>query len=169
MRRAAHEALQKKSVKNYHPIQIKEATILVSSLLTPSADLKQDRHFKRVAASTVMSILYDYPTVLSDHDHAVEKIEKHNERLSHSLSMGSYFVDMFPWMKHIPERLRLLFFLSLSYCEQKLTDKTNRFAKWKREGLRAYAEDSEMFRSLLNRVKVDLVCAHIMCGIRNPS
>ena len=73
MRRAAHEALVKKAVQSYHPILIKEATILVSSLLTPSANLKQDAHFKRVAASTIMSIVYDYPTIVSEHDHSVEK------------------------------------------------------------------------------------------------
>jgi hypothetical protein len=42
MRRAAHEALTKKFIQNYHPIQIKEATIMVSSLLKPTASVKQD-------------------------------------------------------------------------------------------------------------------------------
>jgi hypothetical protein len=109
MRRAAHEALTKKSIQNYHPIQMKEATILVSSLLTPSANLKQDGHYKRLAASTIMSIVYDYPTILSEHDHAVEGIEKFNDRIGHAVTMGSYFVDIFPWMKHIPERSWLSF------------------------------------------------------------
>ena len=104
MRRAAHEALTKKSIQNYHLIQMKEATILVSSLLTPSANLKQDRHYKRLAASTIMSIIYNYPTILSEHDDSVEGIEKFINRLSDTATMGSYFVDIFPWMKHIPER-----------------------------------------------------------------
>jgi cytochrome P450 len=104
MRRTAHEALTKRAVQAYRPIQMKEATILVSSLLTPSANLKQDRHFKRLAASTIMSIVYDYPTIVSEHDHAIEKIEKYNDRLSHAMTPGSYFVDIFPWMKHIPGR-----------------------------------------------------------------
>jgi uncharacterized protein (UPF0147 family) len=104
VRRAAHEALTKKAVQNYHSIQMKEATVLISTLLKPSTDRNQDRHFRRIAASTVMSILYDYPTIMSEHDHAVEKIEIFIDRLSHSLTVGSYFVDIFPWMKHIPER-----------------------------------------------------------------
>jgi hypothetical protein len=107
MRRAALEALTKRAVKNYNHIQTKEATILVSSLLLPSSDLKQDKHFKRMAASTIMSIVYDYPTIMSEHDHAVEKIERYNDRTSHAAGMGSYFVDIFPWMKHIPERFLL--------------------------------------------------------------
>jgi hypothetical protein len=106
MRRAAHEALTKRATQNYHLIQMKEATILVSSLLTPSANLKQEleRHFKRLAASTMMSTIYDYPTVLSEHDLAVEIFEKYNDRMRHAVTMGSYFIDIFPLMKYIPER-----------------------------------------------------------------
>ena len=104
MRRAAHEALIKKVVKNYNHIQTKEATVLVSSLLMPSSNLNQDRHFKRLATSTIMSIVYDYPTIMSEHDHAVDKIERYLDRVSYAAGMGSYFVDIFPWMKHIPER-----------------------------------------------------------------
>ena len=104
MRRAAHEALTKRAVQDYQPIQTKEATILVSSLLRPSSDLNQDRHFKRLAASTIMSILYDYPTIMSEHDHVLEGIERCLHRIFHASTTGSYFVDIFPWMKHIPER-----------------------------------------------------------------
>ena len=104
MRRAAHESLTKRVVQNYQPIQTKEATILVSSLLAPSANLKQYQHFKRLAASTIMSIVYDYPTIMSEHDQAVEKIEKYLDRISSALTVGSYFVDIFPWMNYIPAR-----------------------------------------------------------------
>jgi cytochrome P450 len=110
VRRAAHEALTKRVVQNYHPILTKEATLLVSSLLKPSADLKQDKHFIRLAASTIMSIVYDYPTIMSEHDHAVENIERYNDRISVAVTPGSYLVDMFPLMKHIPERSWLSLF-----------------------------------------------------------
>jgi hypothetical protein len=108
-RRAAHEALTKVAVQSYHSIQMKEATILVSSLLTPSTDLKQDRHFKRLAASTIMSVVYDYPTIASEHDHTIQKIETCIDRVCHAMAMGSYLVDIFPWTKHIPERSWLSF------------------------------------------------------------
>ena len=104
MRRAAHEALTKRAIQSYHPIQMKEATILVSSLLRHSANQKQDGQFKRLAASTIMSIVYDYPTILSDHDYAVEGIEKFNTRIEKAMAVGAYFVDIFPWMKYIPAR-----------------------------------------------------------------
>src|SRR5882757_7089470 len=89
LRRAAHETLTKRALRDYHTIQMKEATILVSSLLTRSDNLKQDGHFKRLAASTIMSIVYDYPTIMSEHDHAVERIEKYNDRTIHAAGMGS--------------------------------------------------------------------------------
>ena len=109
MRRAAHESLTKRVVQNYQHTQTKEATILVLSLLAPSADLKQDRHFKRLATSMIMSVVYDYPTIMSEHDNAVEKIEKYNDHISSALTVGSYFVDIFPWMNHIPARSWLPF------------------------------------------------------------
>ena len=56
-----------------------------------------------------MSIVYDYPTVLSEHDYAVEGIEKCVRRLAQAMTMGSYFVDIFPWMKYIPARSWLCF------------------------------------------------------------
>lgn len=113
MRRAAHEALTRRTVQNYHPIQTKEASILISSLLAPSASLRQDAHFKRLAASTIMSIVYDYPTVTSEHDDVIEKIETYNDRNSHAVIMGSYLVDVFPWINHIPARFWLSFVVSL--------------------------------------------------------
>lgn len=105
-RRASHEALAKRAIQNYHPIQTKEATVLVSSLLRQSESFKHNLagHFKRRATSTIMSIVYDYPTILSDHDYAVEGIEKFNGHLAQALTMGSYFVDIFPWLKYIPAR-----------------------------------------------------------------
>ena len=109
VRRASHEALTKRVIQNYHPIQMKGATILASSLLRNSANHNPDVHFKRVAASTIMSIVYDYPTLLSDHDYVVEGIEKITNHLTESLIMGSYFVDIFPWMKYIPARSWLCF------------------------------------------------------------
>jgi len=56
MRRAAHEALAKRAVQNYYPIQMKEATILASSLLSSSTGAKLEQQFHRVAASTICQL-----------------------------------------------------------------------------------------------------------------
>jgi hypothetical protein len=104
MRRAAHEALTKKAVQNYHPVQMKESTILVSSLLSSPASCNRDKHFQRLAASMIMSIVYDYPTLMSEHDQTIDKIEEYVGRVSHAATPGSFFVNIFPWMMYIPAR-----------------------------------------------------------------
>jgi cytochrome P450 len=113
IRRAAHEALTKRAVQRYHPIHLKEATILVSSLLSPSVSLDPDKKFQRLTASTILSIVYDHPTIVSEHDQTVEQIDAYNLRLSKAAIPGSYFVDIFPWMIHIPERSCSFFIISL--------------------------------------------------------
>jgi len=153
-RRAAHEALAKTVLQRYYPIQTKEATILVSSLLGSSVSLNPDKQFQRLSASTILSIVYDHPTIVSEHDHTVKQIEEFNDRISGAALPGSYFVDIFPWMIHIPERS---WFISMIPLYVVLTYVHTRFAKWKREGLRQYTKDYAMFKALLDRVRVDLV------------
>ena len=51
-----------------------------------------------------MSILYDYPSILSEHDAIVEEIYTFNNRVSHAAAPGNFLVELFPWMMHIPER-----------------------------------------------------------------
>ncbi|KAH9972013.1 cytochrome P450 [Lactifluus volemus] len=146
MRRAAHEALTKRAVRNYHPIQMKEATILALSVLSSSASCNRDKEFQRLAASTIMSIVYDYPTLL-------QRIEQHFNRINHAATPESFLVNILPWMMYIPER-SWDFFIYLAACAD--LEVLERFARWKREGLRQYTEDYEMFQGLLNRVRVDL-------------
>ena len=113
MRRAAHEALTKRAVQNYYPIQTKEATILASSLLSPSDGVSIEKGFHRLAASTILSIVYDYPTLQSIKDPILEKIEDYVLRISHAVTPGSYYVDIFPWMMYIPERSRTYSIVSM--------------------------------------------------------
>ena len=104
MRRAAHEALTKRAVQNYHHIQTKEATILASSLLSPCDGLGLEKQFHRLAASIILSIVYDYPTLESIDDPMLEKVEAYNLRVGHAMTPGSFYVVIFPWMMYIPER-----------------------------------------------------------------
>ncbi|KAH9994277.1 cytochrome P450 [Russula vinacea] len=132
MRRAAHEALTKVVVQRYHPIQTKEATILVSALLANPESREQ--HFQRATASAIISITYDYPTLASGQDNVVQDMNRSLHRTSHAAT-GTSFVEFFSWMIRVPQR----------------------FAKWKREALEQASEFSEMLLRLFNRVKMDLV------------
>jgi hypothetical protein len=104
MRRAAHEALTKVAVQRYHPIETKEATILVSALL--SSPESREQHFQRTAASAIMSITYDYPTITSGLEKVVQDM---GIRIHQGVraAAGTSLVEFFPWMIHIPERSTL--------------------------------------------------------------
>jgi hypothetical protein len=117
MRRAAHEALTKRAVRNYHPIQTKEATILALSVLSSSASCNRDKEFQRLAASTIMSIVYDYPTLTtSEHNQTIERIEQHFNRINHAATPESFLVNIFPWMMYIPERSWGFLYLPRCVC-----------------------------------------------------
>jgi hypothetical protein len=51
-----------------------------------------------------MSILYDYPSVLSEHDAIIEEIYTFTSRVSDTMVPGNFLVELFPWMMYIPER-----------------------------------------------------------------
>lgn len=137
LRKAAHEGLNKTVVKGYHHTQLKEAVFLASSMLREPNNW--DKHFRRTAASSVMSVVYDTPIVESEQDPAVKSINNFMARLTRALLPGSHFVEFFPWMVHIP----------------------NRFAKWKREAEEWYASDSIMFEGLFDGVRADLVSHYL--------
>jgi cytochrome P450 len=104
MRRAAHEALTKVAVQHYHPIQTKEATILVSALLADPENREQ--HIQRTAASAIMSITYDYPTLASGLDKVVQDMDRSLHWAARAAA-GISLVEFFPWMIHIPQRSTL--------------------------------------------------------------
>ncbi|KAI0256928.1 cytochrome P450 [Lactifluus subvellereus] len=131
-RRAAHEGLSKVAVRDYHPILHKEAILLASAILeTPNA---VEKHFQRFAASAVMSILYDYPTLENEHDKTLTEIHAFIDRMSVAAAPGAHLVELFPWMMLIPER----------------------FARWKREGRQHFMRHTSMFNALLNTVRSDI-------------
>jgi cytochrome P450 len=101
-RRAAHEGLTKVAVRDYHPILRKEAILLSSALLENPNIL--EKHFQRFAASTIMSILYDYPTLQNEHDKTLTDIHAFIDRVSAAAAPGAHLVELFPWMMYIPER-----------------------------------------------------------------
>jgi hypothetical protein len=125
MRRAAHEALTKRAVQKYYPIQTKEATTLALSLISSSANVDLPKRFHRTGASTIMSIVYDYPTLESINDPAVKYIEEFMLRISNAMTPGRFLVDIFPWMMYIPERSWIFVMIPicmLTYDPQKVCE-----------------------------------------------
>jgi cytochrome P450 len=104
MRRASHEALTKVAVQRYHPIQTKEATILVSALLANPENRTQ--HIQRATVSMIMSVLYDYPTLTSAQDKAVQDMDRTMHWAAQTM-VWFLLVEFFPWIMHIPQRSTL--------------------------------------------------------------
>ncbi|KAH8990412.1 cytochrome P450 [Lactarius hatsudake] len=136
MRRAAHEGLS----KSFKTPQFNEAIILASALLDKPATM--DNHFRRAAASMIMSVTYDTPPIVSELDPGIEAVNEFVARVLRAALPGAHFVEFFPWMRHIPSR----------------------FAKWKRDAEYWYEKDSAMFESLFNGVREKL-----SKGIDRPS
>ena len=119
----------------------------------------------RAGASTIMAILYDYPTLPSAHDEAIDEIDKTFQQGSQAASLGGFLVEFLPWMLHIPRR----YGLSLQFQDRNNLQRVSRFAKWKREALEHSAKRAEVYLRLFNRVRIDLVCPRVrfnVCGAR---
>lgn len=128
MRKAAHEGLHKGLAHNFHDNQATEALILTHGVLSEPA--RWDSHLRRAAASMIMSVLYDTPTIKSEDDPYVTRINDMVARLTRAAYPGAHFVEFLPWMMYIP----------------------NRFAKWKREAEEWFARDSVLFETLFESV-----------------
>ncbi|KAH9953974.1 cytochrome P450 [Russula dissimulans] len=133
MRKAAHEGLNKGVVKDFHETQTKEALLLAAGGLAEPA--QWDKHLRRSAASMILSVVYDQPTIKSEQDHNIEPLNDFVQRLARAARPGAHLVEFFPWMLYIPSR----------------------FAKWKRDAERWYEQESAMFESLFNTVHTNLV------------
>ena len=133
MRKAAHEGLNKGMVKAFQGTQIKEALILASDGLKNPTEW--DKHILRATASTVLTVVYDKPTIKPGQDHNVRLINDFVQRLTRAAYPGAHLVEFFPWMQYIPSR----------------------FATWKRTAEAWHKKDSALFEGLFNSVHVNSV------------
>ena len=102
MRRAAHEGLHKPAAKTFNNIQEMEAVLLTNGIL--EAPELWEKHMRRFTASMIMTAVYDTPTIHSLKDESVERINDHVMRVAQSTLPGSHWVELLPWMKHIPSK-----------------------------------------------------------------
>ncbi|KAH9167491.1 cytochrome P450 [Lactarius sanguifluus] len=139
LRRPAVEGFSKLVVRDFYPIQSREAIMLALSLIK-SPPMK--KHFQRHAWSIILSINYHLPPVESEDDPVILGIVDHVLRVSHELEPGARLVEYFPWMRYIP----------------------NKLAKWKRDAQYWFIQDSLRYERLLGKVADDLAK-----GIDQPS
>jgi hypothetical protein len=102
MRKAANEGFNKGSARKFHEKQATEAILIAHDCLNKPAQL--DQHFRRAAASMVMSVVYGHPAITSESDHIVEVVNDFASRLTRAAYPGAHLVEFFTWMRHIPSR-----------------------------------------------------------------
>jgi hypothetical protein len=140
MRKAAHEGLNKGVVKDFHETQTKEALLLAAGGLAEPA--QWDKHIRRSAASMILSVVYDQPTIKSEQDHNIEPLNEFVQRLARAAYPGAHFVEFFPWMLYNFSRYR---FQNVDcHCRRLIW---TRCAQWKRDAERWYEQDSATFES----------------------
>ena len=100
MRKASSEKLSTSSVKGFYETQMKEAVVQACDLLDKPA--LWDRHYRRAAASSALSIIYGQPTLTSEQDHTVRVINDFSEGIFHAVGLGAHLVEYFPWLRHFP-------------------------------------------------------------------
>jgi len=96
-----------------------------------------------MAASTILSVVYDLPTVRSPDDPTVIKVNQFLERYLHYAIPGNYYVEFFTWMKYLPSSI----------------------AKWKKEAEEGYKEYSKMFMGLFHDVENRIVISFIRSSL----
>ncbi|KIM46552.1 hypothetical protein M413DRAFT_24257 [Hebeloma cylindrosporum] len=91
LRKAGHEGLNVRAVDKYKPMQEVEAAAVVADIIKdPNHWLD---HFKRTAASAMLSAVYGWPATESKDDPI---------RVLQAVLPGAYLVEIFPAMKHLP-------------------------------------------------------------------
>jgi hypothetical protein len=102
MRRAAHEGLHKSAAKAFNNIQMTEAILLADGIL--ESPEQWEKHMRRFTTSMIMTAVYDTPAIHSLEDESVQRINDHVMRVAQSTLPGSHWVELLPWMKHIPSK-----------------------------------------------------------------
>ncbi|KAI0066946.1 cytochrome P450 [Artomyces pyxidatus] len=100
MRKASHEGLNRGVAEHFQSTQLYEAVLLALGMLAQPA--AWDKHLRRTAASMVMSVTYDTPTIYSEDDPSVKDVNDFVARLTRAALPGAHLVEFFPWMMYIP-------------------------------------------------------------------
>ncbi|PPQ65061.1 hypothetical protein CVT26_015757 [Gymnopilus dilepis] len=129
MRRAAHEGLSARAVQKYEHVEAREAAATVVQIL--EAPERWYDHIKRTSASTILAVLYGWPSVKTEDENLIHRIASVVIRMVKSVVPGTYLVNVFPFLNHLPRWM----------------------ASWKRDGLEWHRRDTEMFMKFNKEVQ----------------
>ncbi|KZV62558.1 cytochrome P450 [Peniophora sp. CONT] len=128
-RKAAHESLNKVVSNGLKDYQIEEALVLARNGLQYAAGW--DKHLRSAAAGMMLRCLYDDSPASGEHAARVRQVNEFAARASGAAVPGAFWVEMMPWMRHIPSFL----------------------APWKRTVEEWNREDNDAFHSYFDAVQ----------------
>ena len=128
-----NEGFNRNSSRAYEGITSKRSVDLLSRLLRRTGNWADT--IRRSIAVLVLETVYDWSPQDSRTDKLIRRIDEFMEHLLNAALPGAFLVETFPWMLYLPESI----------------------AKWKRDGMKNFRIDTEMFEGLLHSVKVKIV------------
>ncbi|KZV64301.1 cytochrome P450 [Peniophora sp. CONT] len=133
MRKASHEAVNKVVTHGVDEYLISDALALArSGLQNPST---WDDHLHRASGNSMLSCLYGEPPSYNEHDSRIGYINEFDEHLIRAITPGAHWVEMLPWLRHIPSR----------------------FAAWKKSAETLYREADGKFIRMFECVQESIV------------
>ncbi|VDC01478.1 unnamed protein product [Peniophora sp. CBMAI 1063] len=129
MRKASHEALNKVVADGLNEYQVEEAMVLVRNTMRDAAGW--DQLIRSATASMMLRGVYAEAPVLDECDARVYEVNEIAATLSSASGLGAYWVEIMPWMRHVPSV----------------------FAPWKRKAQEIYERNNALFHRLLDRVQ----------------
>ncbi|KAJ6477341.1 cytochrome P450 [Mycena vitilis] len=98
-RRLFHKHFHRDAIVAHRPTQMKKIHDHLRGLLSTPEDFTA--HNKTVSAAALMATIYGYD-IKPTHDRSVELAEATNQALSASIFPGSFAVNTFPFLRHLP-------------------------------------------------------------------
>ncbi|PVG03918.1 cytochrome P450 [Serendipita vermifera] len=99
-RKLFHMALRKERVRELAPLQEKSTFTMLKLLLDTPDDFA--KHIRYCIGAVITKLTYDYD-MKQDNDPYVDLAEKVADNFSQSAAPGAWLVDIFPWMRYIPD------------------------------------------------------------------
>ncbi|CAE6385703.1 unnamed protein product [Rhizoctonia solani] len=99
-RRMTNRVLNKGASTQLWPVVVEQCRLALQRISTSPENFI--REIRRMMGSTLLSTVYGYE-VTSAHDHLVELVEIAVDHFSDAVIPGNFYVNMIPWLRHVPD------------------------------------------------------------------
>ncbi|KAF9525564.1 cytochrome P450 [Crepidotus variabilis] len=110
-----------KPIQSLHPLVEQETRKFLRRTLENCSRL--NGNLRKMAGGIILQLTYGYK-VQDGHDKFIELIEQNNDNFSLASMPGAFLVDVFPWMKYLPEWIPGAGFLKIAREWRKTTEES---------------------------------------------